>query len=531
MANGLLAKNGLIVTGSIEVQNAVTASAFSGDGSGLVGVAPFPYTGSAIITGSLEVIGPIAAVNKPGGTTIDITNITTANHGTEGVYIGYNAAPNNTLSRNTVIGKDAGANSTSMYDTVVIGTNAGESVSSGMRSSVTIGTFAGMSTNGLGSSVTIGAYAGRYTGGNYNVFLGHSVGYWYGGGSSILIGRNAGYSGNGQTDGDRNMYIGVSAGAQAQGGDNIILGYQAGYNASGSKNVILGYQAGYNLTGSNQLIIANTGSHALVTGDFENNTLDISGSSTIIGSGNNPLNTIFSVKNPFSSQTNLFNIGEKGDIAFQGGPFSNRFISSIYPEMRLWGSQGTIGFDGGSFLLRAGKRFAIQHHPGYTEGIRFGTFGGSYYAGFYNQKLGIGTSSPSEKLTVNGNISASGNFITDSHITASGSVSASTYYGDGSNLTGIETDPFPYTGSAIITGSLEVMGTQRSLYTTQSFQYDGSNLTQITMSFENGTEEITNITYDGSNVDAIVITGSDGINKTYTLSYNGSGNVTNIIVS
>lgn len=57
MANGLLAKNGLIVTGSIEVQNAVTASAFSGDGSGLVGVAPFPYTGSAIITGSLEISG------------------------------------------------------------------------------------------------------------------------------------------------------------------------------------------------------------------------------------------------------------------------------------------------------------------------------------------------------------------------------------------------------------------------------------------------------------------------------------------
>jgi hypothetical protein len=39
MSNGLLAKNGIIVTGSIEVQNAVTASAFSGDGSALTGVA------------------------------------------------------------------------------------------------------------------------------------------------------------------------------------------------------------------------------------------------------------------------------------------------------------------------------------------------------------------------------------------------------------------------------------------------------------------------------------------------------------
>ncbi|MDB4343143.1 hypothetical protein OAA26_00300 [bacterium] len=38
MVNGLLAKNGIIVTGSVEVQNAVTASAFSGDGSALTGI-------------------------------------------------------------------------------------------------------------------------------------------------------------------------------------------------------------------------------------------------------------------------------------------------------------------------------------------------------------------------------------------------------------------------------------------------------------------------------------------------------------
>ena len=43
-------------------------------------------------------------------------------------------------------------------------------------------------------------------------------------------------------------------------------------------------------------------------------------------------------------------------------------------------------------------------------------------------------------------------------ITASGAVTSTTYYGDGSNLTGISSDPFPYTGSAIITGSLEVIG-------------------------------------------------------------------------
>lgn len=38
----------------------------------------------------------------------------------------------------------------------------------------------------------------------------------------------------------------------------------------------------------------------------------------------------------------------------------------------------------------------------------------------------------------------------------SSSVSASTYYGDGGNLTGISSTPFPFEGDAIITGSLTV---------------------------------------------------------------------------
>ena len=112
-----------------------------------------------------------------------------------------------------------------------------------------------------------------------------------------------------------------------------------------------------------------------------------------------------------------------------------------------------------------------------------------------------------------------------------GDVTASAFSGDGSGLTGIETNPFPYSGSITVTGSLTLQGTLRNDYVTQSFQYDGSNLIQITSSFANGTEEITNINYTGSNIDTIAITGSDEINKLYTLSYDGSGNVTNIIVS
>lgn len=130
----------------------------------------------------------------------------------------------------------------------------------------------------------------------------------------------------------------------------------------------------------------------------------------------------------------------------------------------------------------------------------------------------------------NGLLAKNGIIVTGS-IEVQNAVTASAFSGDGSALTGIETNPFPYSGSITVTGSLTLQGTLRNDYVTQSFQYDGSNLIQITASFANGTEEITNINYTGSNIDTIAITGSDEINKLYTLSYDGSGNVTNIIVS
>ena len=64
---------------------------------------------------------------------------------------------------------------------------------------------------------------------------------------------------------------------------------------------------------------------------------------------------------------------------------------------------------------------------------------------------GIGSASGSADLTfdyANNQLDLTGN------MTASGHVSASAFYGDGSNLEGV--DSFPYTGDAVITGSLTV---------------------------------------------------------------------------
>ena len=105
-----------------------------------------------------------------------------------------------------------------------------------------------------------------------------------------------------------------------------------------------------------------------------------------------------------------------------------------------------------------------------------------------------------------------------------GTVVSGSYVGDGSNLTGVSA--FPFTGSAEISGSLSVDGTSRTLFTSCSLVYSGSNVTQVTQSFTSGNTQITDILYSGSFADgnplSIAVTGSDGVNKLYTLTYSAS---------
>ena len=90
MSNGLLAKNGIIVTGSIEVQNAITASAFSGDGSALTGIntdtsnlattSSNSFTNDQTITGNVVATGDSSRVRFLASTLSDLPSATD-NHG------------------------------------------------------------------------------------------------------------------------------------------------------------------------------------------------------------------------------------------------------------------------------------------------------------------------------------------------------------------------------------------------------------------------------------------------------------------
>ena len=86
MINGLLAKNGIIVTGSVEVQNAITASAFSGDGSALTGIETVS-TSSLLTTASAS--SNTITFTKGDASTFDVT-IDTGSGGLTTASLGLN---------------------------------------------------------------------------------------------------------------------------------------------------------------------------------------------------------------------------------------------------------------------------------------------------------------------------------------------------------------------------------------------------------------------------------------------------------
>ena len=89
---------------------------------------------------------------------------------------------------------------------------------------------------------------------------------------------------------------------------------------------------------------------------------------------------------------------------------------------------------------------------------------------------GIGTSSGSSDLTFDYTLSTPQLYLSG-NMTASGHVSASTFYGDGSNLTNVGSGQgFPFSGAAVITGTLHVTNaiTASNYLITNTFEVNSS---------------------------------------------------------
>ena len=366
----------------ISASSYISASEFIGDGSGLTGIStdPFPYTGSAEITGSLTVIGPVVGE----GTAVfgDSTNSTTDNPG-NGVFGGDNnqVTATDPAGRNAILGGTGNTVGGNQQQVIVGG--ASNSVSSirtgifnGNSASITVGNAtiigsAGSSTIS-GGSVTLlaGGRANTISGGNNNAILAGS-------GSTVSHNQSVTIGGTGLSTTKDDEVVVPSLVATELTASGLIYPTSDGSNGDvlttdGAGNLTLQPAAGgaaFPYTGSAQI----TGSLG-VTGSFEVDGI-------AIGNGGNTLNTI--IGNGASAGTGTYNtyigelVGRVNTSGFENtivgtragydltAGFTNNFYGALAGQQVTTGDENQI-FGGNSLpnLKTGNQNIALGHYTG-----------------------------------------------------------------------------------------------------------------------------------------------------------------------
>ena len=450
--------SGNFSTGQIMIQGGIggiTAS-FKGDGSGLTGVGAFPYTGSAIIKGTLLITGS----NDAGTQTLLVSG---------GIFTSGSTS------------KISGSFSGSFYGDGSNLTGVPASTWNGIRNpnAQITGSIRFTGSLDLSGSMTISGSSLRMTGSLFVSSGSHTISGSLTAATNIILhnpkqsstGIGNGTLGFGQVGAnvqENNTAIGAFAGYGATGAEITVLGSEAG-RSSGGATVYVGYRAGRRQSGNSNVAIgvntfSNTGTatnvvaigaNALLNNQLGGNDVAIGAyalSDTIYGGSNTAIG--------YEAGRN-FNYGSANVfIGYRAGPASFTNMSS---QLYIANTPGTPlisgNFSTGQIMIQGGTGGITGSFKGNGSGLTslnpFPYVGAAVITG----SLTItGSAGSVRQLIVSGGIITSG-----STSTISGSFSGS-FYGDGSNLTGIPGSTWNgiRNGNAQITGSLRVSGSIRA---------------------------------------------------------------------
>ena len=261
----------------------------------------------------------------------------------------------------------------------------------GQSNTGTQNSFFGHLSGSQNGSGVLNAFFGYLSGqntttGSSNAFFGADAGKGnVSGGGNSFFGRAAGQD---NITGDYNSFFGFSAGpASVVGTGNVFFGYQSGQvSTAGDENVFVGYRSGFNNTlGDNNTLV---GSNADVTSTNLSFAAAIGSGATVSSS-----NTIALGRSAGQDTVRI-----PGDLFVLNGtdaePGSGGYIISGLT------SSTNIAIDNNEIMARnngAVATLALNADGGNVHLIQAGT-----------GNVGIGTTAPDQKLTVNGNASKTG---------------------------------------------------------------------------------------------------------------------------
>ncbi len=342
----------------------------------------------------------------------------------DSIYIGAGAGTNNTGWDSHLFGVDAGANN-SGYSTNAMGYGAGYNntnsdnnffgynagYSNIGESGNFFGNSAGYNNTGLYNNNLFGYGAGYNNAGDENNIFGQNTGYNNTGSYANLFGENAGRN----NIGSYNNFIGGSAGYNNTGNYNDFIGYQTGRYLKSTSTVAIGTEAlygGSTYESLNNVALGYRAGYASANGSGNNILLGYRAADNLT-TGNNNIIIGYDVDNISATADNVLNIG---NLIFGTGldgtgttlSSGNIGIGTTSPSAKL-----TVQNTG------SGKSFIVEDQAVDTTPFVIDA----------NGNVGIGTTTPTAKLDVQG--SAEFGTTNVALITSAGKITglSSTYFG------------------------------------------------------------------------------------------------------
>jgi hypothetical protein len=221
------------------------------------------------------------------------------------------------------------------------------------------------------------------------------------------------FSGCSNTTGCQNNFFGYSSGRDnTSGRNNNFLGYYAGrYNTYGCNNNFLGQFAGRcNTTGSYNNFFGSCAGRYNTTGCFNNILGSFSGPNNTTGTHNNFFGYNVAESNTTGSYNNFF--GHRSGLQNSNGCHNNFFgkASGMFSNgcyNNFFGYCSASNQQSGNRNIAIGYDVKLPIITG-SDQLVIGSNTNSWISGNSNFNVGIGTTNPTEKLWVNGNISING---------------------------------------------------------------------------------------------------------------------------